>query len=329
MASETAPEFLICPITFELLQDPVMANDGYTYERAAIVQWIQQSGGISPLTRQQITVNDLRPNRNVKTAVDAFINRSRERHYEFELDVDIRKHRRIVQTFGKKLYNAEWIPTGRGPPIVLLQIDGARATREARFYVELIHPNIVRTYGHVKTPLESVVLVQERAAGDLHQCLSDLPCLPSQAVISKMFLQIASAMYYLAHRGIIHGDLACRNVLVYKYHQTDPTQNVVKLTDFGLSRFSNLYSTVNTTASIDIIPIRYAAPEVLNNNRPDEKSDVFSMGVLMWEAFEKGRIPWSQIHDDNEVRRRVIHGERLTRPPVCASSSMWRLIQEF
>jgi serine/threonine protein kinase len=142
-----------------------------------------------------------------------------------------------------------------------------------------------------------------------------------------MFIQIASAMYYLAHRGIAHGDLACRNVLVYNYHETDLKQNVVKLTDFGLSRFSSLYSTVNSTATIDIIPIRYAAPEVLDNNRPDEKSDIFSMGVLMWEAYEKGRIPWSQIHDDNEVRRLVIGGARLMQPSTCASD-MWCLIEE-
>jgi len=328
MASDTAPEFLICPITFELFTDPVMADDGNTYERTAIIQWIQQSGGISPLTREQITVNGLRPNRNVKSAVEAFKKRSRERQYKFELNVDIRKRDRIMQTFGKTLYNAEWIPEKRGPPIVLLQIDGARAMREAKFYVELIHPNIVRTYGLVKTPQEIVILVQERAAGDLHQYLLDAPCQPSEAVLCKMFVQIASAMCYLAYRNIVHGDLACRNVLVFKYHETDVKQNLVKLADFGLSRYSSLYSTVSSTASTNIIPIRYAAPEVLKNNRPDEKSDIFSMGVLMWEAYEKGRIPWSQIHDDNEVRKRVIRGEKLTKPRTRPSDVMWRLIEQ-
>ena len=51
---------LICPITLRTFHDPVIAGDGHTYERSAIVRWINEHG-TSPLTRQQLNVNELQP----------------------------------------------------------------------------------------------------------------------------------------------------------------------------------------------------------------------------------------------------------------------------
>jgi hypothetical protein len=49
---------LICPITYQIFRDPVVAGDGHTYERAAIVQWVAEHG-TSPLTRQPLNINEL------------------------------------------------------------------------------------------------------------------------------------------------------------------------------------------------------------------------------------------------------------------------------
>lgn len=51
---------LICPITLRLFDDPVVAADGRTYERAAIVKWITKCG-TSPFTRQPLNINELQP----------------------------------------------------------------------------------------------------------------------------------------------------------------------------------------------------------------------------------------------------------------------------
>lgn len=63
---------LTCPITLELFVDPVLADDGYTYERSAIVEWIQGNNGTSPITRQPIKLNQLKPNRIVKQLADQY-----------------------------------------------------------------------------------------------------------------------------------------------------------------------------------------------------------------------------------------------------------------
>jgi serine/threonine protein kinase len=139
-------------------------------------------------------------------------------------------------------------------------------------------------------------------------------------------------MICLADNDIVHGDLACRNVLVFQSNPNDPKKNLVKLTDFGLTRGSKLYSIVNTPAMtvMTIIPIRYAAPEILRNaNRSNysEKSDIYSMGVLMWEACSYGDLPYSHLEDDYDVQKLKLNDERLSQPSLC-SDELWSIINE-
>lgn len=61
---------LICPITLERLIDPVMAPDGHTYEKAAIVSWLQRHT-TSPKTRMAMTIEDLVPNRTLRTVLES------------------------------------------------------------------------------------------------------------------------------------------------------------------------------------------------------------------------------------------------------------------
>jgi hypothetical protein len=56
--SDVENDNLICPITLRVFQDPVVAADGRTYERAAIVRWITEYG-TSPFTRQPLNINEL------------------------------------------------------------------------------------------------------------------------------------------------------------------------------------------------------------------------------------------------------------------------------
>ncbi|CAF2458351.1 unnamed protein product [Rotaria sp. Silwood2] len=62
-----------CPITHELMIDPVIDPDGNSYERHAIVDWLQQNG-TSPITRAHLSGSDLRPNRALKSAIDEYRN---------------------------------------------------------------------------------------------------------------------------------------------------------------------------------------------------------------------------------------------------------------
>jgi serine/threonine protein kinase len=326
-----------CPITKEKFCDPVVAEDGHTYERDAIIKWLETDGkGTSPITRKPLNVSRLIPNLLVKQLIDdQFETTLRNTNYQFKLDDDITQQDFLFENYGKLIYTAKWTKKVGGPSIIVMTILSARAEKEAMFYVEMSkHAHIVRTYGLVDNPNKQVMLVQERAQhGSLLQLLRGQKQPLSETILNEIFIQIADGMSFLAHNNIAHGDLACRNILVFEFDEQNPEKILVKVTDFGLSRGSSIYQSTSTSASttLNVIPYRYAAPEILQN--PDrkefynEKSDMYSVGVLMWEAyFPGGKRPWPHINDDNEVTRRVINGERLEQPPTC-SKEMWSLIQ--
>ena len=67
---DNIPDELICPITLHIMKDPVLCEDGYTYERSAIMAI---SNSLSPMTRQLIDKTKLIPNRGLKSAIDRFL----------------------------------------------------------------------------------------------------------------------------------------------------------------------------------------------------------------------------------------------------------------
>ena len=73
---EEVPERLVCPITFELMKDPVFASDGHTYERCAIEQWFERAQ-TSPVTNEPVPDVCLRPNHMAKSMIAEFLEHSR------------------------------------------------------------------------------------------------------------------------------------------------------------------------------------------------------------------------------------------------------------
>mmetsp|Transcript_12578 Transcript_12578/g.18999 ORF Transcript_12578/g.18999 Transcript_12578/m.18999 type:complete len:443 (-) Transcript_12578:295-1623(-) len=66
------PDEFLCPITQELMQDPVIAQDGHTYERTAIEAWLTTGNGTSPMTNQPLTSGTLLPNFNLKSQISSW-----------------------------------------------------------------------------------------------------------------------------------------------------------------------------------------------------------------------------------------------------------------
>ncbi|CAM4774274.1 unnamed protein product [Rotaria magnacalcarata] len=324
---------LNCPLTCDIFRDPVIGQDGHTYERQDIIAWLQQHG-TSPITREPMNIESLRPNHIVRKMIDEFAAISKKKEYQFRLNVDVRKTetRPWFQTFTKAIYKAEWV--GRqGPPIVLIKIDGAKANREALFYVQLgCHPHIVRTFGLVESDINCAMFVQECAEnGNLAELLQENNFKPIRNVLVELFTQIIDAMICLADNKIVHGGLACRNVLVFRCNPIIPEENLVKLTDFGLTQGSDLFSVTASSSrtAMTLVPIRYAAPEILRTDSDkmlySEKSDVYSMGVLMWEACSYGTLPFASLADDKDVLRCKLRGDQLPRPAVC-DEELWSAI---
>jgi serine/threonine protein kinase len=118
-------------------------------------------------------------------------------------------------------------------------------------------------------------------------------------------------MQYLESQKIIHRDLALRNLLVTS--GGDDLKYLVKVADFGLSRVlqSEYYSMTSTK-----FPVKWGAPEVLEYGKFTLKSDVWSFGVLLWELWSFGRIPYTQ-YSNSETVEKVLAGYRLPSPVGC------------
>ncbi|KAH8295513.1 hypothetical protein KR018_012512 [Drosophila ironensis] len=126
----------------------------------------------------------------------------------------------------------------------------------------------------------------------------------------KFAHQISRGMEYLSSRRCIHRDLAARNVLV-----TD--DYVLKIADFGLARDiqSTDYYRKNTNGRL---PIKWMAPESLQEKFYDSKSDVWSYGILLWEIMTYGAQPYPTITLTEELYNYIMSGQRMEKPAKCS-----------
>ncbi|XP_016997567.2 fibroblast growth factor receptor homolog 2 [Drosophila takahashii] len=144
--------------------------------------------------------------------------------------------------------------------------------------------------------------------------LDDKPLIPAQHLgekeLTKFAFQIARGMEYLASRRCIHRDLAARNVLVSDGY-------VMKIADFGLARDiqDTEYYRKNTNGRL---PIKWMAPESLQEKKYDSQSDVWSYGVLLWEIMTYGDQPYPQILSAEELYSYLITGQRMEKPAKCS-----------
>ncbi|CAM4898120.1 unnamed protein product [Rotaria socialis] len=247
---------------------------------------------------------------------------------KYQFGKDVRKMRQMYGMSGKIIYEGRWMQ-GRTDPIIVVEMNEVITEREAAFYLEVNnHLHIISTLGYIENSVKLTIFIQEYAPqGDLAGYLMDNPNTFTLPSFAEVFLQIADAMSYIASKRIVHGDLGCRNVLVFRVDETQLKNNLVRITDFGLARFIDKKP---ARANELVIPVRYCAPEILRTNRHSdysEKSDVYSLGVLIWEALSNSEIPYSAVDKDDVVKEMKLNNEKLTRPHPC-SDGLWNLMKK-
>ncbi|XP_025934427.1 tyrosine-protein kinase Tec isoform X1 [Apteryx rowi] len=177
---------------------------------------------------------------------------------------------------------------------------------EAKVMMKLTHPKLVQLYG-VCTQQRPIYIVTEfMEHGCLLNYLRQKRGLLSKDILLTMCQDVCEGMEYLERNSFIHRDLAARNCLVND-------SGVVKVSDFGMTRY--VLDDQYTSSSGAKFPVKWCPPEVFNYSRFSSKSDVWSFGVLMWEVFTEGKMPFEKS-SNYEVVTMVSQGHRLYRPKL-------------
>ena len=223
-------------------------------------------------------------------------------------------HYRIDRTVARSgmstLYQATDLGNGRTVALKLphaeMEADPIlleRFRREQEIGQELDHPGVVKTYdGEQRSRL---YMVMEWVEGRLlRSILTENSRLPIDRAV-KIILGICDALDYMHKHGVVHRDLKPENIMV-------DAEDRIKIMDFGIAMredarrltFANLSPTLGTPD--------YISPEQVKGQRGDQRSDIYSLGILFYEMLT-GEVPFSGPNPLAVMNERVLHDPKPAR----------------
>lgn len=173
---------------------------------------------------------------------------------------------------------------------------------EARAAASLSHPNIVKVFGIGEDKGMRYIAQQYIHGQSLKDEIADVGKLNWQ-VAAPIAIQIALALEHAHERGIIHRDIKPGNILLTK-------EGVAMVTDFGIARAVNT-NTVTMTAGNALGSVHYFSPEQAKGTLVDNRTDIYSLGILMYEMLT-GEVPFD---GDSAVTIAVRHLQEAPKPP--------------
>ncbi len=158
----------------------------------------------------------------------------------------------------------------------------ARFQREIDLLYKLNHPNIVKILAAGESNGEQFLVLEYVGGGTLADLLKQQPQLPIETTLA-IALELTDALARTHHLNILHRDIKPANVLLSE-------DGTPRLTDFGLA-FADGAARL-TQPGIALGTWLYISPEVCTGATPDERSDVWSFGVMLYQMLT-GRVPFN------------------------------------
>jgi serine/threonine-protein kinase len=191
-----------------------------------------------------------------------------------------------------------------------------RFSREERIGRTMDHPGVMKVLDGENR--SRVYMVMEWVPGRLlRQVLNESPQLPIQRAV-HITLGICDALEYIHTHGVVHRDLKPENIMVDEHDN-------IKLIDFGIASnagarrltFANFSQTLGTPD--------YISPEQVKGKRGDERSDLFSLGVILYEMVT-GKTPYTGGNPFTVMNDRLVN---TPRPPHEINAEVSPQLQEI
>jgi len=158
-----------------------------------------------------------------------------------------------------------------------------RFIREAKTHSKLDHPNIVKFHDILKDPTsQNVFIVMEYVEGrTLSQMIGrETGPIPFDRAY-PIFKQVLDGIGYAHSQGVVHRDIKPSNIII-------TSSRMVKILDFGIAR-DETGQTLTQSGTV-IGTLQYASPEQIKGERVDQRSDIYSLGMTLYEMLS-GRLP--------------------------------------
>jgi len=196
-------------------------------------------------------------------------------------------------------------------PVAVLRIPSDNKRNEVRMLALLAKMEnsflfIPEVFGARQDPSGDLFVAQELSMlGSVKSVLQDQDLSPMLTPQHRLVVaaQLAGAIGFLEAARIIHTDIACRNVLLFQLEEDAPELTSAKLTDFGFS--TCLPSDADHVILKQPQATRWCAPETVMSNKWSDKTDIWSLGVALWELFSGEATPWIRLSKRSEVGQRL------------------------
>ncbi|XP_075484108.1 serine/threonine-protein kinase STY46-like isoform X1 [Primulina tabacum] len=155
--------------------------------------------------------------------------------------------------------------------------------QEVAILRQVQHGNVVRFIGACTKSPHLCIVTEYMSGGSLYEYLHKNHHVLKLSQLLKFAIDVCKGMEYLHQQNVIHRDLKTANLLMDTCH-------VVKVADFGVARFKNNGGVMTAETGT----YRWMAPEVINHQPYDQKADVFSFAIVLWE-FVTAKVPYDTM----------------------------------